>query len=197
MNNFELFEDILINNDFSTQDKPVFNIPKGVDVPTEYRLRDQAYREMNEANYQAVRTVASTKYELIEQLIGIYLQASDVQRQRIREYSGAVKQWRDVFHWWEPKSALLFQDPVQFLQLSLARLSILDGDYDFRDTLVSLATTWHTLEELGVDPEPSYHEALSWGGQLAKYVTDMLNPERRRECCFKCASGKPHLRSAQ
>jgi hypothetical protein len=196
MNNFELFEDMLIDNDFPTQDKPIFNIPKGVDVPTEFQLRAQAHKEMDEANYRAVRTVASTKYELIEQLIGIYLQASDVERQRIREYLGAIKRWRDVFHWWGPEATLMFKDPVRFLRLRLAKLSILDGGYDLRDTLVALATTWHMLEELGVDPEPSYREALSWGGPLVKSATDMLNPERRRECCFKCASGKPHLESA-
>lgn len=193
MNDFQYFEDTLIDNDFPIQDKPIFHIPKEVDAQTELELYRKARVDMEEANFNIVSSVAADKYELLKQLTDLYIHTSDTDRQRIREYLSVIKRWGKVFDCWTPMSTLMLNEPAQYLRLLLANLSMLDRNTDYRDTLVLLATTWHTMEELGFDPEPIYREALTWGGQLVEHVNDMLNPARRRACCSKCHSGKPHL----
>ena len=195
MNNLESFEDVLIDNDFSVQEKPIFNIPKGIDVQTQYGLRAQAYFEMQEANLKIARSVASEKHELLEQLTELYLKTSNVDRQKIRDFLRDIDRWRDVFRNWKPKSTLMIEDPKYFLRLFLANHSMLNGGADYRDTILSLAMTWHTIEELGVDPEPDYRAAQTWGGNLVECIDNVLDPTLRRANCLKCQTGEPHLES--
>ena len=121
--------------------------------------------------------LASENYELLEKLTELYLNASNPDRQKIRIFLKDIKRWNEVFQHWRPNKNLITENPELYLKLLLANQSMLDGGPDYRDTILTLAPTWHMLEELGIDPEPIFQEAKAWGGDLEISINNVLHPE--------------------
>lgn len=178
-NDFETFENILIENDFDIQEKAKPNIPKGTDAKTELGLHKLAIIEMGEANSKTAKSVAAENYDLLEELTELYLNASNHDQEKIREFLKNIKRWREVFLKWWPRKSLMTENPEQYLKILLAHFSMLDGGADYRDTIMSLTPRWQIMVELGIDPEPIFRKALTWGGGLETPINNVLNRYRR------------------
>lgn len=179
MSNLDRFKQLLAQNDFALQTAPEFHLSPGMDAEAELRLHRRAIAEMDNRNFEIVRQFVGRHSALMEELCDLYVTATDWERADIRYLVSVQSKWQEAFRWWGPGKDLLDIAPRRYLQLSLVGLSIVQGYADFRDTLVTLGTVWHEVEERGVDPEPLYRAALNWGGSLLRELRLALDPQHR------------------
>ena len=174
----------------------ITKLPKGVDAKTELGLHGLAISEMGENNRKIAKSVALENYELFERLTELYLNVSNPDKEKIREFLKNIKRWREAFQQWWPRKSLITENPERYLKILLAYFSMLNGGMDDRDTILTLAPTWHMMEEFGIDPKPSFLDAKSWGGDgtMEKIINNVLKPELRWQNCIRCLRGEPHFK---
>lgn len=181
MSNLNRFKRLLETNDFELPPSPEVHVPPGTDDETASNIRRRALAEMRDRNFHCVRKFAREHAAVLEELCDLYVTASPDEQREMRHIVASEQKWQDALLWWDfsDDRRLLDVHPERYVELLLGHMSLMGGDPDPRNTLVTLGTTWCELEERGIDPEPHYRTAREWGGSLGYELGLVLDPALR------------------